>query len=473
MDTTPNLSLPYIAAAQAQKHVTHNEAIRALDAIVQLTALDRDLTTPPATPTDGERYVVGSGATDARLGRDDAIAAWQDGAWAFYPPQEGWLLWVADEDVLLAWSGSAWVVAGVSEQVAHLGINATSDDTNRLALKSDASLFSHDDVTPGSGDHHLKINKSAVANTASVLFQTGFSGRAEFGLAGDDDWHVKVSPDGTNWFEALVADRSTGRITFPNTATREVLTANRTYYVRTDGSDSNDGLTNSSVGAFLTLQAGINAAAALDINGYAVTIQASDGTYTAGVSVSRPLLNRNVTLVGNTSTRSSCAISLSSGACITVSNDAKLTASGFKLVSSSGIGIYVNTYGKFTLGSGGMDFGACGSVHVYVTTNATCNLLQNYTISGSAANHLSITTFGTVNAYSRTITLSGAPAFSGYFAICEYFPFYYCFGCTFSGSATGSRYLCRGNSIIETGSAGASYLPGDAAGSVATQGQYL
>ena len=53
MDNTPNLGLPYIMAAQAQKHVTHNEAIRSLDAIVQLTVLDRDLSAPPGVPVDG------------------------------------------------------------------------------------------------------------------------------------------------------------------------------------------------------------------------------------------------------------------------------------------------------------------------------------------------------------------------------------------------------------------------------------
>ena len=70
----------------------------------------------------------------------------------------------------------------------------TADAGNRLArMKSDAVLMSHDDVTPGSGDMRLALNKSAPANTASLTFQTGWSGRAEFGLAGDDDWHVKVS----------------------------------------------------------------------------------------------------------------------------------------------------------------------------------------------------------------------------------------------------------------------------------------
>jgi Protein of unknown function (DUF2793) len=81
---TPNLNLPYIAAGQAQKHVTHNEAIRALDAVVQLSVLDRGLTSPPGSPVEGDRHIVAAGATGAWSTHDLEIAAWQDGAWAFY-----------------------------------------------------------------------------------------------------------------------------------------------------------------------------------------------------------------------------------------------------------------------------------------------------------------------------------------------------------------------------------------------------
>ena len=73
-------------------------------------------------------------------------------------------------------------------------------------------MFNH----AGAG-HQLKINKAAAASTASLLFQDAFSGRAEVGLAGDDDLHVKVSGDGTTWKEALLVNRSTGVVTFPFT----------------------------------------------------------------------------------------------------------------------------------------------------------------------------------------------------------------------------------------------------------------
>ncbi len=98
MDQTPNIGLPYIMAAQAQKHVTHNEAIRALDAILHLAVRDQDQATPPASPADGDRYIVAAPATGAWSGHEHEIAAFQDGAWMFYPPREGWIAWLEDDD---------------------------------------------------------------------------------------------------------------------------------------------------------------------------------------------------------------------------------------------------------------------------------------------------------------------------------------------------------------------------------------
>ena len=222
MDSTPNLQLPYLIAAQAQKHVTHNEALRALDAVVQLLVLDKDLATPPGSPADGSRYIVAASPTGAWAGNADHIAAWQDGAWAFYTPREGWLAWVADEDKLYAFSGSAWVEFAAPGVGAPLwGINATADATNRLAVKSTASLF--DNVGNG---HQKKINKAAAGDTASTLYQTGYSGRAEHGLTGDDNFHVKVSPDGSTWYEAMIVDRSTGNVGFGTAPTARMTVSN-------------------------------------------------------------------------------------------------------------------------------------------------------------------------------------------------------------------------------------------------------
>ncbi|MEM6499038.1 MAG: DUF2793 domain-containing protein, partial [Pseudomonadota bacterium] len=222
MDDTPKLDLPYLMPAQAQKHVTHNEALRKLDAIVQLSVIDRDLTTPPSTPSDGDRYIVAVGGEAEWADQASSIAAYQDGAWAFYSPNEGWLAWIDDEDILVAWDGNSWITASASSDnggdsggsltaTNMLGINATADETNRLSVRSAASLLSHE----GAG-HQLKINKASDSQTASLLYQSGFSGRAELGLAGNDDLSVKVSADGTTWQDSIVVDRSTGMVSLPN-----------------------------------------------------------------------------------------------------------------------------------------------------------------------------------------------------------------------------------------------------------------
>ena len=80
-DTSAHLQLPYLLAAQAQKHVTHNEALRMLDGIVQLSVLDRHLATPPGAPAEGDRYIVAASASGDWTGWDNSVAYFVDGAW--------------------------------------------------------------------------------------------------------------------------------------------------------------------------------------------------------------------------------------------------------------------------------------------------------------------------------------------------------------------------------------------------------
>src|SRR4051812_37316576 len=94
---TPNLSLPYIDVSEAQREVVHNDAVRGLDALVQLAVLDRDLAMPPGSPSNGQRWIVAASPTGAWSGHAKHIAAWQDGAWRFYVPQVGWFAYVLDE----------------------------------------------------------------------------------------------------------------------------------------------------------------------------------------------------------------------------------------------------------------------------------------------------------------------------------------------------------------------------------------
>jgi hypothetical protein len=117
-DITTHLLLPYILASQAQKHVTHNEALRLLDAMVQLSVLDRSRTAPPASPADGDRHIVASGATGLWAGWDLNVALWVDGVWMRLVPRPGWLAWIADEAAFVVWDGSAWDPVGVPQDVS-------------------------------------------------------------------------------------------------------------------------------------------------------------------------------------------------------------------------------------------------------------------------------------------------------------------------------------------------------------------
>ena len=212
MDATPRLQLPYIAPQQAQKQVTYNAAMRALDLLVQPAVKSRSLAAPPASPAEGDAYAVAAGATGGWAGKDGMLATLLDGVWSFRAAADGWQLYVEDTAELVIRQAGAWApfVSNGGSAVARFGINTPADEVNRLALASAASVFTHD----GAG-HRLKINKAAAADTGAVLFQTGWSGRAEFGLSGDDDFHLKVSPDGSTWFEGLAIARATGTVRLP------------------------------------------------------------------------------------------------------------------------------------------------------------------------------------------------------------------------------------------------------------------
>lgn len=227
MTDTLHLGLPLIATAQAQKHVTHNEALHRLDALVMLAVVDRDLVAPPASPAEGDRYLVRAIGSGAFAGHDNAIAHYIDGGWEFYAPATGWLCWIADESVLVTWHAGAWQSVGGGgggggtgelQNLTLLGVGTTADATNPLAAKLNNSLWvAKSAAEGGSGDLRYKLSKESAAKTLSLLFQTAYSGRAELGLAGDDNLRIKVSADGTTWLDALVVDRTTGSVALPNT----------------------------------------------------------------------------------------------------------------------------------------------------------------------------------------------------------------------------------------------------------------
>jgi len=214
-------NLPFIMPAQAQKHVTVNEAFRTLDSLIYLEFKAVGLNTPPEDPDHGAQYLIGDQPEGVWQGAAKNIAVWQDGAWAFLSPRRGWIGLNPDNKIIV-YDGIIWFeieanAPAIGEALDSLGVNTQADQINKLSVKSDAVLFSHDDVTPGNGDVRFVVNKASADRSATILFQDDYSARAEIGLSGNDDFTFKVSPDGAVFHDSIIIDKTNGEVSFPNT----------------------------------------------------------------------------------------------------------------------------------------------------------------------------------------------------------------------------------------------------------------
>lgn len=112
MTDTTNLGLPLVQAAQAQKHVTVNEALTRLDALVRLRIIALDAVTPPVVPVEGGAYALGTSPTGVWAGQGGKLALSLDGLWHFVVPAPGWQAWDTIAGGPLRFDGGAWIVEG-------------------------------------------------------------------------------------------------------------------------------------------------------------------------------------------------------------------------------------------------------------------------------------------------------------------------------------------------------------------------
>ncbi len=180
-ETTAHLALPFVMAAQAQKHVTMNEALRLLDGIVQLAVLDHDLTDPPPSPAEGDRHIPASGATGAWAGWAGSIAYWIDGAWMRILPTPGWLAWIEAEARLVVWTGSVWLpvveAMGFIAQAASVAVarEANGATTGMAVLEETLAGLSGASVNSA-----IAIPNRAIVLGVSVRTVTAVLGASSF-----------------------------------------------------------------------------------------------------------------------------------------------------------------------------------------------------------------------------------------------------------------------------------------------------
>jgi hypothetical protein len=122
MSNTAQLGLPLVQPAQAQKHVTVNEAMARLDGLVQLVLKSVTLTTPPAVVADGVCYGVPAGGVNAWAGQDGKIAIGKNGGWDFAVPHRGWRAIVEDTGAPALHDGTSWLIGQVTMSPKGAGI---------------------------------------------------------------------------------------------------------------------------------------------------------------------------------------------------------------------------------------------------------------------------------------------------------------------------------------------------------------
>ena len=350
----------------------------------------------------------------------------------------------------------------IQQQLGNYAVDTGTANAVAIALPSYTALIAG---VP------IRIKKSNSANTAAVTIAvnggSGITARWADGTAfAAGDWPSgtvgSFTYDGT-YFNMTGVN---GPTIFARTGTtRPKLSGATSIYINSStGSDSNSG---TSASPFLTLQAAINyAQIAFDLNGQTLTFVAT-GTFT-GAIILNGLFTGQIGPTGLVLNLTSATLA-TVNTCVLAQYGAQCTITGGVFSSSGsstgqGYGVSAAPNSQIVL-SGGHTFGVCVNSQI-IANGGIIQIAGNYTINGNAYAHFQAFNLGQIGNFSAaTVTLTGTPAFSGYFAGADY-GYIGAPSLTFSGSATGVRYLVADYGRIYTNGGGASYFPGNSAGSV-------
>lgn len=190
MSQTGRLGLPYIVTAQAQKEVTHNEALNRLDAFV--TPVVADISdAPPGSPVVGDLYIVGTSASGDFTGHENELAQYLTGGWIFYTPFKWMDAVVESLDSRMTYDGSGWVPFGL--------IMKDTGEYLRVGHQQE-------DVTVDSGaskDTTITIPDRSILLTVNVRVLTAVTGASSFdvGISGETSkfgGSIGIGADSTN-----------------------------------------------------------------------------------------------------------------------------------------------------------------------------------------------------------------------------------------------------------------------------------
>jgi len=259
---------------------------------------------------------------------------------------------------------------------------------------------------------------------------------------------------------------------------REILTANRTYYVdATNGSDSNNGLASGSGHAFATIQKAVDTVYALDLSIYNVIIQLADGTYSGSVAFKGGdfVGKGSVSLNGNATTPTNVVVSIpNSYGAFRVQDGVTVTISNLQIAPQAGSAAQNILIQNFaTVSISGIDFAASGRAHIEALNFANVIFAGAWTISGDAPMHVTLDAASNLTWSSQTVTATGGTrTFSTCFLNVANRSGALIVGPTITGTFSGVRWLASLNGTIKTNGAGANTnVPGSTNGTASTGGQ--
>jgi hypothetical protein len=181
MTDTPRLGLPAIEAAQAQKHVTHNEALTLLDALVQLAVISRALTAPPASPAEGDCYIPATGASGAWSGFDLQLMVYAGGGWLRVVPKPGMKAWVMSERLTVTYEDGVWRDGvALTEHGGRVTLRAKEEEvtlSGAFTETADAAFIPNRAIVLG------VASRTTLAVTGATSYAVGIAG--ETGKFGD------------------------------------------------------------------------------------------------------------------------------------------------------------------------------------------------------------------------------------------------------------------------------------------------
>ena len=257
---------------------------------------------------------------------------------------------------------------------------------------------------------------------------------------------------------------------------RTLLQGPLDLYVATTGSNSNDGL--DPAAPFADWQrAWSEIISNYDLNGNVVTVWGADGTYTAGVTATGAPLGASagtgsVIFRSLSDNAAACIVGVTGANAFTAQAGAQFTVRGIKpQTAGANTSALVATSGGL-IAFTGLRFGQATLAHMNAANGGFIQATGAYAVEGGAAFHAVGSSGGIASVDAVTVTLNGTPNFSGAFAYAQQGRVSLV-GTSYSGGATGSRYLAVENGVVSTAGAGASALPGNAAGSTASGGQYV